>query len=115
MANDATAASRRELKQSIAESRVPVVLTISTDEVEKLCQKNGGLRIEELLAPMSALESQVSIRSASSHYTTRGFRVRFVRASELEPRPLTTACKSLGTHSKPRAGTVRGVGGGLDP
>jgi hypothetical protein len=68
----------------------PVVCTLSTGEVDSLCLKNG-LAFHELLSAFSLCQLKTQFRSISGHYGLNELRVRFVRASELQPRDVAKA------------------------
>ena len=69
---------------------LPSVGALATDEVERVCCKNG-LLFHELLSAFSAVDSAVPFRSGSHTLQLQDFRVQFVKASEMAPRPAALA------------------------
>ena len=56
-------------------SCTPVVGILSTDEVERICFKNG-LLFHELLSGFLSPESEIHFRSGSSNITLKDYQVR---------------------------------------
>mmetsp|Transcript_3605 Transcript_3605/g.4808 ORF Transcript_3605/g.4808 Transcript_3605/m.4808 type:complete len:1429 (+) Transcript_3605:67-4353(+) len=65
----------------------PTVVVLSSSEVELLSEKNG-LAFHEMLSAFSNCQIKTHFRSISSHYPLNQLKVRFVRGSELRPRPI---------------------------
>jgi hypothetical protein len=80
----------------------PVVCTLSTGEVEASSLRNG-LAFSDLLSAFSAVQLQTQFRSISSNYPLRELRVRFVRASELQSRPVSLSERLLDAAVRPQA------------
>jgi len=94
----------------------PVVCTLATEEVERLSGKNG-LAFHELLSAFSNCQLKTHFRSISSHYPLNELRVRFIRSSELRPRPINVAEELMRGVLVPRPGEddlLRHTPDGLD-
>ena len=76
-----------------------------TDEVERVSWKNG-LLFHELLSAFSAADNVVPFRSGSHTLQLHEFRIHFVKASEMAPRPPALAEARLAEAVALREGTV---------
>ena len=74
----------------------PLIVTVASDEVERLVSKNG-LLFHELISAFSHCQLKSSFRSINHNYTLDRLRVKFVRASEVRPRPMPKVTATTAT------------------
>lgn len=73
----------------VGEFCAPVVVTVTTAEVENICQKNG-LLLHELLSAFGHLDSINSVvRTGSGTLPVTDAHIRFERVTELKPKTST--------------------------
>jgi len=78
--------ARGLLGKFVGEFCAPVVVTVTTAEVENICQKNG-LLLHELLSAFGHLDSINSvIRTGSGTLPVTDAHIRFERVTELKPK-----------------------------
>mmetsp|Transcript_665 Transcript_665/g.2083 ORF Transcript_665/g.2083 Transcript_665/m.2083 type:complete len:1435 (-) Transcript_665:249-4553(-) len=81
-------ASHPMIRQAVLDV-CPVVCTMTTEESERLCLKNG-LCFHELLSAFSICQLRTQFRSVAHQFALTQLKVRFVRSTELQARPVGT-------------------------
>lgn len=87
----------------------PVICCLATGEVEASSQRNG-LPFTDLLSAFSGVQLKTQFRSIGGTYPLSELRVRFIRASELRPRPVPLSERLLESVVRPEPGEAASGG-----
>ncbi|ETW06659.1 hypothetical protein, variant [Aphanomyces invadans] len=75
-----------ELSEWIHTTHVPIILLNASDEAQRICRKNGGLSVEQLLNGFGVFtHADTPVRTINGHIRLPEMRLRFISTSRFKP------------------------------
>ncbi|RHY42390.1 hypothetical protein DYB34_002027 [Aphanomyces astaci] len=74
-----------ELSEWIHTAHAPIILLNASDEAQRICRKNGGLSVDQLLNAFGVFpRADTPVRTINGHITLPELRLRFISASKFK-------------------------------
>ncbi|KAH9070164.1 hypothetical protein Ae201684P_002534 [Aphanomyces euteiches] len=74
----------------------PVILLNATEEAERICEKNGGLSVEQLFNGFGVFSNaNTPVRTINGHINLPELRLRFYASSKFKPAPLNESAAKI--------------------